>query len=320
MDQFQQAGLAADAPQVEVQPRVRRRHRITGAGLFLRLLLPRQIVLFGRADGPVTQSLGVVAGHHQLHRGEELLDEIQLLIVQVLPDALGHVCATPLQFQRCQRDAVDVQHHVRPLVVPAGDRHLFGDREVVPLRPLPVDQSDGPGLLPPGLPHLDAVSEQVIHVSIHVVQIAGAVPGERRQFVDRAVGERLPVPLRLRQERAKQIRFDVAIVRTVGPVAEVAIAEFVSKQGDDAVLRNPLTLADDGGGGIHMMRVSPLRSDRMSDCFKHRVLASLLCIERVDSSGPIASISASTSPSTAAIAFCSASGGSSISSCSRSRR
>ena len=52
--------------------------------------LPAQPVLLRRLDHAVAQPLGVVARHHELHRGVEGPDELLLLAVQVLADALAH--------------------------------------------------------------------------------------------------------------------------------------------------------------------------------------------------------------------------------------
>ena len=76
VDQFEKAGLGADLEQRAVE-RV-----VAGA-----VLLPDEVVLLRCLDGAVAQALGVVAGHHPLHRREEVLDEDLLLVVEVLADA-----------------------------------------------------------------------------------------------------------------------------------------------------------------------------------------------------------------------------------------
>ena len=52
--------------------------------------LPVQPVLLRRLDHAVAQALSVVARHHELHGGEERLDEFLLLAVEILANALGH--------------------------------------------------------------------------------------------------------------------------------------------------------------------------------------------------------------------------------------
>ena len=44
-------------------------------------------------------------------------DELLLLVVEVLPDALGDRDRRALQLQHAERDAVDVEHDVRALGV-----------------------------------------------------------------------------------------------------------------------------------------------------------------------------------------------------------
>ena len=61
---------------------------------------PRQPVLLRRVDHAVAQPLDVVAGHHQLDRGEERPDELRLLVADGLPDALRHGDLGALQFDR----------------------------------------------------------------------------------------------------------------------------------------------------------------------------------------------------------------------------
>lgn len=147
-------------------------------------LLPVQVVLFLRLDHSVPQTFGIVAGHHQLDRGEERADEVLLLVVQVLPDALGHRDRRPLEFQHTQGDAVDLQSQVRPFVMHAGHGDFFGDGRVVVFRVFPVDQPDRLFLLTGLRPDLHAVPQQSIDFAIRVVQrLAAANQGSRKQDV-----------------------------------------------------------------------------------------------------------------------------------------
>ena len=168
VDQLQEAGLAAQLGQRPVQ-------RVFDRAVFL----PGQVILLRRLDRAVAQALGVVARHDQLHRGEEGLDEDLLLVVQVLADALGHRNGGALQFQHAKRDAVDVEHHVRPLGVGLGvcacDGDLLGDGEVVLLRVLPVDQPDGLRVFAHIGLHLHAIAEQVIDRPVAVVEALAGV-------------------------------------------------------------------------------------------------------------------------------------------------
>ncbi|HEX9727009.1 MAG TPA: hypothetical protein VGA37_00720 [Gemmatimonadales bacterium] len=108
----------------------------------------------------VAQPLGFVAGHHELHRGVEGPEEVLLLTVEVLADALGHGDDGGLQLQHARGDTVDVKHHVGPLGVDPEYRHLFGNAEVVVVGLGPVDQPHRLGLLADIRPDLHAVSSE----------------------------------------------------------------------------------------------------------------------------------------------------------------
>ena len=106
------------------------------------IFLPVQPVLLGRLDDRVAQALGGVPGQDELHRREEGPDELLLLVVERLPDALVHRDGGALQLQHPERDAVHVEHHVRALGVLPDDRDLLGHPEVV-LRRVPPSRSAG---------------------------------------------------------------------------------------------------------------------------------------------------------------------------------
>ena len=98
-----------------------------------------------------------------------------LLVADVLPDALDDRDRRALQLQHAERDAVDVEHDVGALgVADLSDRDLLGDREVVLLRVLPVDEPDGLGLLAGTRLDLDAVAQQSIDVLVGLVEVAAA--------------------------------------------------------------------------------------------------------------------------------------------------
>ena len=163
VDQLQEARLAAHLDQRPVE-------QVLDRAVFL----PGQVILLRRLDRAVAQAFGVVARHDELHRGEEGLDEFLLLVVEVLADALGHRDGRALQLQHAERDAVDVEHHVRPLRVGLGvgarDGDLLGDGEMVLLRVLPVDQPDGLRVLADVGLHLHAVAQQVVDRPVAVVE------------------------------------------------------------------------------------------------------------------------------------------------------
>ena len=94
------------------------------------------------------------------------------------------------------------------------------------------------------------------------------------------------------QVSGEQLFLDVAVAVAVGPVAEVAIAQLVAEQGDDAVLRGAFGLAD----VAHTRRILPVRSSCIMPCLSWRALASF---------ASSAAISASMSERMAAMAVCS---------------
>ena len=193
-------------------------------------LLPAQPVLLRRLDHAVAQALGVVARHHQLNGGEEGPDELLLLVVEVLPDALGHRHGGALQLQHAQRDAVDVEHDVRALGVLADDRHLLGDGEVVVLGVLPVDQPDRIGLLADVRLHLHAVAQQAVDLAVGVVErLAAAQRRGLAQLEQDLPDDLVAVPLPL-QPVGEQCLLDVAVAVAVLPVAEVGVAQRVLEE------------------------------------------------------------------------------------------
>ena len=65
------------------------------------------------------------------------------------------------------------------------------------------------------------------------------------QLVERAADLRRRCSPALRQVVREQAFLDVAVAVAVGPVAEIAVAQLVAEERDDAVLRGALGLADD---------------------------------------------------------------------------
>ena len=204
------------------------------------VFLPGQVILLRRLDGAVAQALGVVARHDPLHGGEEGLDEILLLVVEVLADALGHRDGGALQLQHAERDAVDVEHDVRALAVRLGvgrrDRDFLGDGEVVVLRMLPVDQPDGLRVLADLGLHLHAVAQQVVDRPVAVVEALAGVARRLVEHVQRPGDQRLVVALLLQPGTRSKLRLDVAVALAVGPVAEIVVAQLLAEQLHHALL------------------------------------------------------------------------------------
>ena len=213
------------------------------AAVVLLVLLPLQEVLLRRADGAVLQPLGVVAGEDELHGAEEPRVELRLLVGEVLADAVADGDAAVLQLQHADGDAVDVEHEVGPPLVVALERHFLGDGEVVLLRLVPVDEVDGLRDLARLDLHRHAVAQQVVDGLVVAVEAAVVVVRLGAQLVEGHADLRRGVAA-LGQPGREQPFLDVAVAVAVGPVAEVAIAQFVAEQGDDAVLGGAFGLAD----------------------------------------------------------------------------
>ena len=179
-----------------------------------------------------------------------------------------------------------------PLVV-ALERHFLGDGEVVLLRLVPVDQVDGFGRLARLGLHRHAVAQQVVDGLIVAVEAAAVVVGLGAQLVDGRADLRRGIAA-FGQVIREQPFLDVAVAVAVGPVAEVAVAQFIAEQGDDAVLRGPFGFAD----VAHINRILPVSSSCIMPCLIWRALASL---------ASNAAISASMSLRIAAMAVCSCS-------------
>src|SRR5205807_1760676 len=86
-------------------------------------------------------------------------------------------------------------------------------------------------------PHLDPVTQQLIHLAVAVVEALAGVacrPGEQEQ---RPRDQHLVVTTLLAQEPEQQVYFDVPVAIAVGPVAEVVVAKLLAEQLDHALLR-----------------------------------------------------------------------------------
>ena len=131
-------------------------------------------------------------------------------------------------------------------VVLPRDRDLFGDREVVRGRVLPVDQVNGDRVFAEPGPDLDAVAKEAVDIAVGIVEgLAPAESGGLVELVERPGDEGGGVALAL-QEPGEQLGLDVPVARAFVPVAEVFVAEPVSEVVDDPALGAGLQLADGG--------------------------------------------------------------------------
>ena len=188
------------------------------------LLFPGQVILLGSLDHPITQPLGIVPRHDQLYSREERLDKYLLLVVQILADALAHRYDRALQLQHTERDAIHVQHYIRPFGMFTLNGDLFGDSEVVIERILPVDQPDGFSVFTYIRSDLHSVAQQTINVLVNVVEAPGLIPGHLMKLVQSFADERVTIPLPL-QEKAQVSLFDITVVLTHFPVAQIRVSQ-----------------------------------------------------------------------------------------------
>src|SRR5690606_15906303 len=96
------------------------------AVVLLLVLLPLQEVFRLRADSPVLQPLGVIAGKNELDRGEEPFIELRPLIGKALAEALADADAAVLQLQDADGDAIHIQNEIGPALMPAPVVHFLG--------------------------------------------------------------------------------------------------------------------------------------------------------------------------------------------------
>ena len=179
-----------------------------------------------------------------MHRGEERLDELLLLAVEVLANALGHGHRRAFQLQDAQGDAIDVEHEVGPPGVLPEDSHLLGDSEVVVSGGRPVDQRNRDELLAGSRLDIHAVSQQAVDLAVGFVE--GLAASERRGLVQ--LEQRLgndPVAVTLAPQPAAEAGLlDVAVFPLVLPVGEIGVAEGVPEELHHPFLRLDFPFAD----------------------------------------------------------------------------
>jgi hypothetical protein len=311
VDQLQEAGLPEELQEGSIQ-RIAPHRAVVRFGEVLAVLgisgaparaffFPDEVIFLGGQDGAVTEAFAVVAGQHVLDGGEERLDELLFLVVEVLADALGDGHAGALELQDGERDAVDVEHEVGALDVGCRvgglDRDLLGDGEVVAFGVLPVDEPDGLVLCARARGDLHAVAELFVDGAVAVVEVEAGVAGDLHQLAHGAADEGVAILALVifffagEEEVFQLVMADVLVV-AVAQVAERLVAEVVEEQADDAALGFPLWVSD----GAHTRRVLPVRSSCIMPCLRRRVF-SRRCSR--------AAISASMSERTAAMAVCS---------------
>ena len=141
-------------------------------------VLPLHEELLRRAGGAVAQSLRVAARQHELHGAEEALVEDLFLVGDELAHAVGQLHRAALELDHRDGEAVEIEHDVWPALIAALQRHLFGQREVVLLRVLPVDQVHRLVRLTRSDLHRHAVAQELVGAQVGLVERdAGRVGG-----------------------------------------------------------------------------------------------------------------------------------------------
>jgi len=166
-DQIEQPRLVAHLDQRPVEQRSGDRRR---AGRLGSLVFPLHEELFRRTGGAVAEPLRVAAGEYMLHGAEEVLVEDLFLVGNELAHAVANLHRAALQLDHRDGDAVEIEHNVRPALVASLQRHLFGQREVVFLRVLPVDQVHRFVGLARGDLYRHAVAQELVGAQVRLVE------------------------------------------------------------------------------------------------------------------------------------------------------
>ena len=124
-------------------------------------------------------------------------------------------------------DAVEVEHDVGPALVAALQRHLLGQREVVLLRVLPVDQMHRLVRLAGGDLHRHAVAQQLIGAQVGLIERDAGRVGGGLQLLQGGGNVRRRSSRGPSGWRASSSVSMAAVVRSLVPLAEVAVAEAV---------------------------------------------------------------------------------------------
>lgn len=216
VDEFEEAGFVTEQAEVFVEGAI-----AGGGGGFF----PLQVILFWGFDGAVAQSLGIVPGHQELQGGEEGTDEGFLLIIEVLADAFPDGDAGAFEFQDTEGDAVNVNNKIGAFFVFAFDGDFFGEGKVIIFRIFPVNQPNGLVMLACAFFIFYAVAQQSINGFVGIVEVSAFAEGGGLVELAEGFGDQDIVDALLAKPLAEEFGFDVAVVGTVFPVAEVAIAQ-----------------------------------------------------------------------------------------------
>ncbi|KAF2990315.1 hypothetical protein MJC1_02710 [Methylocystis sp. MJC1] len=152
-----------------------------------------------------------------------------------MPDAIGDRGATALQFDHADRDAIDVKYQIRATLGGSFKGYLLGDRKIVVVRLVPVDQlnqlSNFSGL---NLDR-DAITQERIDSLVVGIKAPAVIVGLGAQLVQRAADLRRCVTA-TGEKVVEEVFLDVAIARTVRPIAKIAITKLIAKELKNSVL------------------------------------------------------------------------------------
>src|SRR5690348_3483233 len=163
-NQIEQPLLAAHLRKRAVEQRTGSRRRGSRP-----LVLPLHEELFRRAGRSVAQPLRVAAGEDKLHGAKERLVEDLFLICDELPDAVSDLHRAAFQLDYADRESVEIEHDVWPSFVATFQSHFFGEREVVLVQVLPIDEVHRlVGLARGGL-HLYPVTQELIGTKVRLI-------------------------------------------------------------------------------------------------------------------------------------------------------
>ena len=224
VDQLQKARLTAQLCQMLVQQIGTRQIDMVGMD-WIGWLFPLQIVFLVGFDSAVAHPLGVVARHHQLHGGEEVTDKILLLVIQVLVDTFRDRDGRALELNDAKGNAVDIEHQIRPFLMLAFDRHLFGNGKVVGLRIGPVNKPDSLVLLARPDFFLHAITQQAIDLLVGIIEEAPFAQARRPIQLPEYLGDQRRVHAPPHQPSGQQLRLDIAVVLPCMPIPQIAIAQ-----------------------------------------------------------------------------------------------
>src|ERR1035437_8990861 len=203
-----------------------------------------------------------------------MLNEYFLLIVEILPDALGNGNNRPLQFQDTESNTVDIKDNIGALRVRRsirpGNRNLFGNSKVVLLRVLPVDQPNVLRVLANIWLYFDGVPQEIIDNTIPVVEaLAGIsrIPFEEEQST---VDNIVVIPALL-QVTSQQTGLDVAVADSIFQVSQAIVMKPVTEEGDYPILGQTLALSN---VVCHVSLVLPVSSSCITPCLSSRVFVS----------------------------------------------